>query len=504
MPADEFTLRMSFLMGFFVVLSLFVSRYFRRDPMLDAIPTVGFSDPILSYFSALHFIFDGVRMLKEGYQKTRPGLFKIANFRRWMVLAAGSELIEDVRKAPDDVLSLIEPTIEFIQPEYTLDLLNINDQFHTDIIRSKLTRNIAVTFKEVREELIMAMDDFMPMSGNEWVKVPILETLQRVICRATNRIFVGAPLCRDYDYQTLNLTFAVNVVKFGLIISLFPEPLKPIVSRLLSNLPSQIQQEIEFIRPMVEERFTKMEEYGDEWDDKPNDMLMWLMSEAKGVERSVEGLARRLLTVNFAAIHSTSLTFTQVLYRLLANPEYVEPLRQEVDAVIKEGWTKAGIDKMHKIDSFLRETQRIDGLGLLAVSRLALRPFTFSNGVTVPAGTLVSIPASTTHTDERIYPNPDEFDGFRFAKLRESGEEDTMTSRYQTVSTSSEHLAFGIGRHTCPGRFFAVNEVKALFAHIVSTYDVKFEEGKGVPRELCIAGLRFPGNSNVMFRTRQK
>ncbi len=30
------------------------------------------------------------------------------------------------------------------------------------------------------------------------------------------------------------------------------------------------------------------------------------MSEAKGVERSVEGLARRLLIVNFAAIHTTS------------------------------------------------------------------------------------------------------------------------------------------------------------------------------------------------------
>jgi hypothetical protein len=38
---------------------------------------------------------------------------------------------------------------------------------------------------------------------------------------------------------------------------------------MLSNLPSQIQQEIEFIRPMVEERFAKMEEYGDDWDDKP-------------------------------------------------------------------------------------------------------------------------------------------------------------------------------------------------------------------------------------------
>ena len=79
--------------------------------------------------------------------------------------------------------------------------------------------------------------------------------------------------------------------------------------------------------------------------------------------------------------------------------------------------------------------------------RIALRPFTFSNGVTVPAGTLIAIPTNATHKDERIYSNPDEFDGFRFARLRGS-EEDTATSRYQTVSTSSEILSFGLGRHT--------------------------------------------------------
>jgi len=38
-----------------------------------------------------------------------------------------------------------------------------------------------------------------------------------------------------------------------------------------------------------------------------NDMLMWLMSEAKGVERSLEGVARRLLLLNLASIHATSL-----------------------------------------------------------------------------------------------------------------------------------------------------------------------------------------------------
>jgi len=35
---------------------------------------------------------------------------------------------------------------------------------------------------------------------------------------------------------------------------------------MLSNLPSQVQQEVEFIKPMVEERFAKMEEFGEDWD----------------------------------------------------------------------------------------------------------------------------------------------------------------------------------------------------------------------------------------------
>jgi hypothetical protein len=56
-------------------------------------------------------------------------------------------------------------------------------------------------------------------------------------------------------------------------------------------------------------------------------------------------------------------TFVNVLYRLLSNPEYFEPLRLDVEtAVAEEGWTKAGMDKMYKIDSFLRETQRLDNL----------------------------------------------------------------------------------------------------------------------------------------------
>ena len=97
-----------------------------------------------------------------------------------------------------------------------------------------------------------------------------------------------------------------------------------IVARIFSKHSSQARQTMEFIRPIVEERFTKIEEFGEDWDDAPpvrqvflselvyihaigvqNDMLMVLMKEAK-VEGSLEGLIRKLIVLNFASILSTS------------------------------------------------------------------------------------------------------------------------------------------------------------------------------------------------------
>jgi hypothetical protein len=40
--------------------------------------------------------------------------------------------------------------------------------------------------------------------------------------------------------------------------------------RIISNLPSQFQQEMEFLRPMFEERLAKMKDLGEgEWGDRP-------------------------------------------------------------------------------------------------------------------------------------------------------------------------------------------------------------------------------------------
>jgi hypothetical protein len=45
-------------------------------------------------------------------------------------------------------------------------------------------------------------------------------------------------------------------------------------------------------------------------------------------------------------------------------PEVASVLHAEVDAAVdKEGWTKSAIDRMLRVDSFLKECQRFNGLG---------------------------------------------------------------------------------------------------------------------------------------------
>lgn len=51
------------------------------------------------------------------------------------------------------------------------------------------------------------------------------------------------------------------------------------------------------------------------------------------------------------------------LYDLAAYPKFAGILREEVDEVLhREGWTKTAMDQMERIDSFIRESQRLSPL----------------------------------------------------------------------------------------------------------------------------------------------
>ncbi len=76
----------------------------------------------------------------------------------------------------------------------------------------------------------------------------------------------------------------------------------------------------------------------------------------------------------------------------------------------------------------------------MGFKRLALRHFTLSNDVTIPAGTILALPVHSVHMEEEIHPKAHEFDGSRFLKLHEKeGDE---------IIVAPVLLGFGLGRHT--------------------------------------------------------
>ena len=64
---------------------------------------------------------------------------------------------------------------------------------------------------------------------------------------------------------------------------------------------------------------------------------------------------------------------THFLYDIAAHPECVPILRQEIEEVVREqGWTKDAMGKLWKLDSFMRESQRCngmsEGMGIVTIS----------------------------------------------------------------------------------------------------------------------------------------
>lgn len=59
----------------------------------------------------------------------------------------------------------------------------------------------------------------------------------------------------------------------------------------------------------------------------------------------------------------------------------------------------------------------------------------------------------------------------RFLDLRQ---QPGQTTKWQFVTTSADHLAFGHGRHSCPGRFFAANEIKVILTYLLLGFEWRF------------------------------
>lgn len=402
-------------------------------------------------------------------------------------------------------MSATEPHVEQLQTQYTfVHSWIVQNPVHHDVIKAELTRQIGSLTKEIMDEIMVSFDELWGTDIDEWKEVCVFDTVMQIVARSSNRAFVGLPSCRDKSLLDHAMGFASAVPIAAAILSQLPEVCRPLAA-LAVAYPNRKHTKgfAQILRPEVERRKRDLDAQSRDMEKKigdaePNDFLQWSLLRARnnpqGAEYDSDIIAERLLALNFAAIHTSTFSITNVIFDLLpatSSRNYLEQLRHEAMSVLESNggvWTKRGLAKMYKMDSALRESTRLGsflGKGLL---RKVMAPagITTPNGTHCPYGSMIAVPSNGVHNDPEHFPDAAVFWPFRFSSARQSngseedfssGDERTNSDDYvrkanlSFVSTSPSYHPFGHGRHACPGRFFAANELKLILSYMLLNYD---------------------------------
>lgn len=427
----------------------------------------------------------------EGIEKYPNSPFTINGDPPIVILPKSS--IEQIKTIKEQELSFNKPLDEEFQSSFTnidkgRDLMIL-------VVKNDLTRHVASTLKFLQEEIVYALDKELGPC-EDWTPFTLYPTVAKIVSLLSARIFVGRPLSRNEEWVAVSINYTFQLILVRNALKKWPLWSRKFVGPFLKEvrqLAKLRERGTELIQPLIDMQLSKAgnEKLFSQDGEELGNVISWLLARSQKNEvKDARIIAIQQLNITFAAIHTTTFTVTQAILDLAAYPEYAQILLDEIDVVSNEdGYDttengtailpKSSIPRLAKLDSFIKESQRINPLGILSHSREVLSEITLNTGHKIPAGTRVAIPSYAIHNGSSALHSPgvtrplSEFDGLRFYKLRQfAGNE----SRHQFVSTSDDSLAFGHGIHACPGRFFASNEIKVVLIELLQNWDLRFPD----------------------------
>ncbi|KAI0898669.1 cytochrome P450 [Annulohypoxylon nitens] len=320
----------------------------------------------------------------------------------------------------------------------------------------------------------------------EWIGFKPYEQFCRVAARLSAKAIVGPSFSHNETWLNLAVDYTESLFKTIVVLRSFPEWMYPLLYRLLPSYwrcQEYIKTAKSLLGPQIQELITKNDEeyWTPSYEDKDLNVLTWLSVLAKGRDRNPESIAHVQVLIALAAVHTTVLRMVNVLYDITAaGPALLEELREEINtAVIEYGWEDIPYDQLYKLDSVLRESQRMSPPTVLGMKRLFKQSYTFQNGLHVSQGTYVCMPTYAIENDPEYTPNPELFDGLRgYRQIVASDKQDGKAAKgFRFTDPAPTVLNFGYGKTACPGRFFAGLMLKMLFARFLTQYDCKFLPG---------------------------
>ncbi len=170
------------------------------------------------------------------------------------------------------------------------------------------------------------------------------------------------------------------------------------------------------------------------------------------------------------AAHDTlTSSLSSLIYFLARHPEWQARLRDEAGRVAgTEGMLdEAGLDALTETEMAFKEALRLHP-PVPALPRRAVRDIEF-RGVSIPAGTVVSVDPLFTHHMPEIWDAPEHFEPRRFTEA-------ASAARHRFA-----FVPFGGGAHMCLGLHFAYLQAKCFAWHFLRRYRVTLPAGEPAP-----------------------
>ncbi|XXG94893.1 lysine permease [Hypoxylon texense] len=356
----------------------------------------------------------------------------------------------------------------------------IQDAVFQNVIKKHLTKVPASMLKSLNDEAEFIIPRTISDSS-DWNEMALSPAFHEIVAKVATRVFLGKEFSRNDDWIRATQGFTHSWLVGGSALHLWPEPLRVFIHWFLPGCRAaraQVKEARRMLAPVVAKRQATIQAAIAAGHDVPrfDDAIEWMAEETtrKGVARDTAMLVNFQLVITLVAIHTTTDLLQQFVVDLAQNPESFQQIRREViDQLQAEGMSKESFHKMPLLDSALKETQRLKPIQFLMMRRRAQADIQFSNGLHLKKGARIWADISRMR-DPAVYENPDEWDPARFLRLRS---EPSKASEAHLVCPSRDHLGFGYGIHACPGRFFAVHEIKVLLCHLLVKYDWKLAPG---------------------------
>jgi hypothetical protein len=332
----------------------------REHPRKPLLGVRVFGEP--TYFVGLRFTKQGRDILREGYRKFSSDAFSVqCNDSRILVLP--HRFVDELRSLPSDQLSSPHALYRKALGAYTGLGIILDSHLHFHALQQHLTPNLASAVGQVKDELDFALQVDLPSAaGDDWVALDVHSTLSRVVGRLSSRVFAGLELSRNDEWLAISTAYPQDAFECTMALRLVPGPLRPFAAAVLPaywRTRHDIASAKRIISAIVNQR--RQSQAPESHDDRPDDLLQWMMDAAKGADARPESLGHRMLFVSDASVMTTSLLISHCIFDLCANPQDMESIRHEIMTVLRQkgDFQKTLLHKMRKLDSALKESQRL-------------------------------------------------------------------------------------------------------------------------------------------------